>query len=61
VQQHRGIQKAILVTEDIVTHATAEVDQLGVLVNLQALQNLTSDMSKICFIHAIYEILYIYI
>ncbi|KDO26032.1 hypothetical protein SPRG_08685 [Saprolegnia parasitica CBS 223.65] len=44
LQQHRGIQKAILVTEDAVTHATVEVDQLGVLVNLQSLRNLAANM-----------------
>ncbi|OQR97496.1 hypothetical protein THRCLA_06929 [Thraustotheca clavata] len=44
LQQERGIQKAILVTEDSVTHTTSEVDQLGVLVNLQSLRNLASNM-----------------
>ncbi|OQR90021.1 hypothetical protein ACHHYP_05870 [Achlya hypogyna] len=44
LQQHRGVQKAVLVTEDAVTHATVEVDQLGVLVNLQSLRNLAANM-----------------
>ncbi|KAH9138951.1 hypothetical protein AeRB84_016747 [Aphanomyces euteiches] len=45
VQQQRGIQKAILVTDDAVTYATVEVDQLGVLVNMQSLRTLAADTS----------------
>ncbi|KAG9400965.1 hypothetical protein AC1031_009689 [Aphanomyces cochlioides] len=45
LQQQRGIQKAILVTDDAVTYATVEVDQLGVLVNMQSLRTLASDTS----------------
>ncbi|RHZ42479.1 hypothetical protein DYB26_001270 [Aphanomyces astaci] len=45
LQQHRGIQKAILVTDDTVTYATVDVDHLGVLVNLQSLRTLSADMS----------------
>ncbi|ETV65596.1 hypothetical protein H257_17746 [Aphanomyces astaci] len=44
LQQHRGIQKAILVTDDTVTYATVDVDHLGVLVNLQSLRTLSADM-----------------
>ncbi|KAF0696613.1 Aste57867_12638 [Aphanomyces stellatus] len=44
LQQQRGIQKAILVTDDTVTYATVDVDQLGVLVNLQSLRTLAGDM-----------------
>ncbi|CAK4132049.1 unnamed protein product [Aphanomyces euteiches] len=43
LQQQRGIQKAILVTDDAVTYATVEVDQLGVLVNMQSLRTLAAD------------------
>ncbi|KAH9108626.1 hypothetical protein LEN26_013536 [Aphanomyces euteiches] len=45
LQQQRGIQKAILVTDDAVTYATVEVDQLGVLVNMQSLRTLAADTS----------------
>ena len=44
LQQHRGIQLALLVNDDSTTHATAEVDQLAVLANLQALLSVTTDM-----------------
>ncbi|ETV90711.1 hypothetical protein, variant [Aphanomyces invadans] len=44
LQQQRGIQKAILVTDDTVTYATVDVDHLGVLVNLQSLRTLAADM-----------------
>ena len=38
--------KAIFVSDDSVAYATVDVDQLGVLANLQSLLNLSSDMSK---------------
>lgn len=46
MQQQRGILKAIYVTEDTVTYATVDVDQIGVLANLQSLVNSSCDASK---------------
>lgn len=46
VQAHRGITKALLVSGDLVTSSAAELDQLGVLANLQALISLATDVSK---------------
>lgn len=46
VQQQRGILKAIFVADGSIIHATAEVDQIGVLANLQVLVNASLDMSK---------------
>lgn len=46
VQAHRGITKALLVSGDLVTSSSAELDQLGVLANLQALISLATDVSK---------------
>ncbi|GAB9463660.1 hypothetical protein Gpo141_00001110 [Globisporangium polare] len=43
LQQQRGILKAIYVTEDTVTYATVDVDQIGVLANLQSLVNSSCD------------------
>ncbi|CAK4080187.1 unnamed protein product [Aphanomyces euteiches] len=51
LQQQRGIQKAILVTDDAVTYATVEVDQLGVLVNMQSLRTLAADTSTKATMH----------
>lgn len=48
VQQQRGIMKAIFVADGAVTHATVDVDQIGVLANLEALVNLSYDMSTWC-------------
>lgn len=45
VQQQRGILKAIYVTDDAVTYATVDVDQIGVLANLQSLVNSSNDAS----------------
>ena len=46
MQVQRGILKALLVTEgNTIVHATTEVDQLGVLANLQSLLNVGEDMS----------------
>lgn len=45
MQQQRGILKAIYVTEDTVTYATVDVDQIGVLANLQSLVNSSCDAS----------------
>ncbi|TYZ60957.1 hypothetical protein PybrP1_011237 [[Pythium] brassicae (nom. inval.)] len=39
LQQQRGILKAIYVTDDAVTFATVDVDQIGVLANLQSLSS----------------------
>ncbi|DAZ98397.1 TPA: hypothetical protein N0F65_000111, partial [Lagenidium giganteum] len=44
LQQQRGILKAIFVTDSGVTHSTVDVDQIGVLANLQALLNASSDI-----------------
>ena len=46
MQSHKGITKALLVTGDLVTYSTSEIDQLGVLANLRALINLATDISK---------------
>ena len=48
VQQERGIQKAILISGDSVTHVFTEVDQLGVLANVETLLSLSSDICKLC-------------
>jgi hypothetical protein len=45
VQAHKGIIKALLVSGDLVTFCTSEIDQLGVLANLRALINLSTDIS----------------
>lgn len=44
VQQQRGIMKAILVVDDAISYATVDVDQIGVLANLQAFVNCSGDM-----------------
>ncbi|KAL0589871.1 hypothetical protein ABG067_002096 [Albugo candida] len=44
LQQQRGILKAIFVADGSIIHATAEVDQIGVLANLQVLVNASLDM-----------------
>jgi hypothetical protein len=47
VQSHKGIVKALLVTEDgNVASPNDDIDQLGVLANLQALIGLCTDISK---------------
>lgn len=46
MHQQRGILKAIYVTEDAVTYATVDVDQIGVLANLESLVNSSIDASK---------------
>lgn len=48
MQQQRGILKAIYVTDDAVTFATVDVDQIGVLANLQSLVNSSCDASTFC-------------
>lgn len=45
VQHQRGILKAIVVEDDKIQCATAEVDQIGVLANLPTLVNAACDMS----------------
>lgn len=46
VQAHKGITKALLVSGDLVTYSSSDIDQLGVLANLQALVNLSTDISE---------------
>jgi hypothetical protein len=47
VQSHKGIVKALLVTEDgNVASPNDDIDQLGVLANLQALIGLCTDISE---------------
>jgi hypothetical protein len=47
VQSNKGIVKALLVTEDgNVASPNDDIDQLGVLANLQALIGLCTDISK---------------
>lgn len=38
------------VTDDAVTYATVDVDQIGVLANLQSLVNSSCDASTSCFV-----------
>ena len=49
VQRLRGVEMALLVTDDSVTHATidatVDVDRLGVLANLHGLLGVASDIS----------------
>jgi hypothetical protein len=50
VQSQKGVLKALLVTEDGTVAASSvqdeDIDQLGVLANLQALTGLCTDVSK---------------
>ena len=56
MQSNKGIVKALLVTEDgNVASPNDDIDQLGVLANLQALIGLCTDISKSYFsIHIVY-------
>lgn len=51
LQSHRGVRVALLVTDDSqglqIAHATSEVDQLGVLANLQALLPAAVDIMNV--------------
>jgi hypothetical protein len=46
VQSHKGVSKALLVTGDLITYSSVDIDQLGVLANLRALVNLSADISE---------------
>lgn len=45
MQRQRGVMKTIFVADGTVTHATVDVDQIGVLANLEALIETSNDMS----------------
>lgn len=45
VNQQKGVHKVLLVMDDAVISPTSDVDQLGVLANLQALTGLGTDIS----------------
>jgi len=44
LKQVRGIQSALLISGDSITHATVEVDKLNILANIQAFLNVASDV-----------------
>lgn len=44
VQAQRGVQKALLVTEDTIVSPSSDVDQLGILANLQAFLGFSTDI-----------------
>lgn len=49
VSVKKGILRCALVTESSETFQTAEIDQLGLLANLQALVGLSTDISEYLF------------